>query len=61
MLNGVAIVMNDVTDSATKDTGALIVEGGVGIEKSVNIGGNLKVLQVYQHLLVLVQLLVIYL
>ena len=41
--NGVAIVMNDVTDSATKDTGALIVEGGVGIEKSVNIGGNLGV------------------
>ena len=41
--NGVAIVMADVTDSATKDTGALIVEGGVGIEKSVNIGGNLNV------------------
>ena len=41
--NGVAIVMNDVTDSATKDTGALTVEGGVGIEKSVNIGGNLGV------------------
>ena len=41
--NGVAIVMNDVTDSSTKDTGALIVEGGVGIEKSVNIGANLKV------------------
>ena len=41
--NGVAIVMADVTDSATKDTGALIVEGGVGIEKSVNIGANLKV------------------
>ena len=41
--NGVAIVMNDTTDSATKDTGALIVEGGVGIEKSVNIGGNLGV------------------
>ena len=41
--NGVAIVMNDVTDSATKDTGALIVEGGVGIEKSVNIGGNLGI------------------
>jgi len=40
--NGVAIVMADVTDSATKDTGALIVEGGVGIEKSVNIGGNLS-------------------
>ena len=41
--NGVAIVMNDVTDSATKDTGALTVEGGVGIEKSVNIGGNLGI------------------
>ena len=41
--NGVAIVMADVTDSATKDTGALIVEGGVGIEKSVNIGGNINV------------------
>jgi len=41
--NGVAIVMADVTDSATKDTGALTVEGGVGIEKSVNIGGNIKV------------------
>ena len=41
--NGVAIVMADVTDSATKDTGALTVEGGVGIEKSVNIGGNLGV------------------
>ena len=41
--NGVAIVMADVTDSATKDTGALIVEGGVGIEKSVNIGANINV------------------
>ena len=41
--NGVAVVMADVTDSATKDTGALIVEGGVGIEKSVNIGANIKV------------------
>ena len=35
--------MDDVTDSSTKDTGALTVEGGVGIEKSVNIGGNLGV------------------
>ena len=41
--NGVAIIMNDTTDSATKDSGALIVDGGVGIEKSVNIGGNIKV------------------
>ena len=42
MLNGVAVLMADVTDSSTKDNGALIVEGGVGIEKSVNIGGNLS-------------------
>lgn len=34
---------SDTTDSTTKDNGAIIVEGGVGIEKSVNIGGNLKV------------------
>ena len=41
--SGVAVLFEDTTDSATKDTGALIVEGGVGIEKSVNIGGNLGV------------------
>ena len=42
-LSGVAVLVEDTTDSSTKDTGALIVEGGVGIEKSVNIGANLKV------------------
>ena len=31
-LNGVAVLVEDTTDSATKDSGALIVEGGVGIE-----------------------------
>ncbi len=41
--NGVAVVLSDITDSATKDTGALILQGGAGIEKSVNIGGNLTV------------------
>ena len=41
--NGVSIIMADVTDSSTKDNGALVVEGGVGIEKSANIGGNIKV------------------
>jgi len=34
---------SDTTDSTTKDNGAIIVEGGVGIEKSVNIGGNISV------------------
>jgi len=34
---------SDTTDSTNKDTGAIIVEGGIGVEKSVNIGGNLNV------------------
>lgn len=34
---------SDTTDSINKDTGSIIVEGGIGIEKSVNIGGNLSV------------------
>lgn len=34
---------SNTTDSTTKDTGAVVVEGGVGIEKSLNVGGNLKV------------------
>ena len=34
---------DDGTDSTTKDNGSVVFEGGIGIEKSVNIGGNLKV------------------
>ena len=34
---------SDTTDSTTKDNGSIIVEGGIGIEKSVNIGGNISV------------------
>ena len=34
--------INVPTESDTKDTGALIVEGGVGIEKNLNVGGNLN-------------------
>jgi len=37
------VEFQDVTDSTDKDTGALVVEGGIGVEKSVNIGGNLEV------------------
>ena len=33
----------NVTDSSTKDTGALIVEGGAGIEKNLTVGIDLKV------------------
>ncbi len=37
------IKINNVTDSTDKDTGALVVEGGVGIEKNLNVGANLTV------------------
>jgi len=33
----------DVTDSTTKDTGSVILEGGLGVEKAVNIGTTLGV------------------
>ena len=39
---GADIRINIATESNTKDTGALIVEGGVGIEKNLNVGGNLN-------------------
>lgn len=38
-----ALTVNSTTDSSDKDTGSLITQGGVGIEKSVFIGGNLSV------------------
>lgn len=41
--NGVSIVIGDTTESNDKDTGALVVEGGVGIEKNLSVGGNLNV------------------
>jgi len=40
---GVQIVIGDSTESTDKDTGALVVEGGVGIEKNLNVGGNISV------------------
>ncbi len=42
-LNGAAVILSDVTQSNNKDSGALIVEGGVGIEKNLNVGGNFLV------------------
>ena len=41
--NGSIIHFNYTTQSITKDTGALVVEGGVGIEKNLNVGGHLTV------------------
>ena len=40
---GADVRFNIATQSTTKDNGAVIVEGGVGIEKNVNVGGNLIV------------------
>jgi hypothetical protein len=40
---GADIRINITTESDTIDTGALIVEGGVGIEKNLNVGGNINV------------------
>lgn len=39
---GLTLITN-TTDSTNKDTGALVLEGGLGVEKSVNVGLNLGV------------------
>ena len=39
---GITTVQN-TTDSDSKDTGALVVDGGVGIEKNLNVGAGLSV------------------
>ena len=41
--NTVALTLLDTTQSNSKDTGSLVTEGGVGIEKNLNVGGNLNV------------------
>ena len=40
---GSDVRFNIATQSTSKDTGAVIVEGGLGIEKNINVGGNLAV------------------
>ena len=35
-----AVTLANTTGSTTKDTGALIVEGGVGVEQNLNVGGT---------------------
>ena len=40
--NGLVVAAN-TTDSTDKDTGSIVVEGGVGIEKNLNVGGNFGV------------------
>ena len=38
---GADVRFNIATNSTSKDTGAVIVEGGVGIEKDLNVGGGI--------------------
>lgn len=40
---GADVRFNIATNSTSKDTGAVIVEGGVGIEKDLNVGGGVTV------------------
>lgn len=37
------VLIADTTQSDNKDTGSLVIEGGVGIEKNANVGGILRV------------------
>lgn len=38
-----AVTIADTTQSTTKDTGCLVVEGGIGVEKNATVGGTLAV------------------
>lgn len=38
-----AVTISNTTQSTNKDTGALIVDGGVGVEKNLNVGGDAAV------------------
>ena len=37
------VTITDTTQSHNKDTGSLILEGGLGVEKNTNVGGNFQV------------------
>lgn len=37
------VLVSDTTQSTDKDTGSIVTEGGVGIEKNLNVGGNAAV------------------
>lgn len=37
------VLISDTTQSDNKDTGALVIDGGIGVEKNANVGGVLRV------------------
>jgi hypothetical protein len=39
----VPVVISDTTQSTSKDTGCLILEGGLGVEKDAKIGGSVEI------------------
>ena len=42
-ITGAITKFNNTTQSTTKDNGSVVFEGGVGIEKNLNVGGHLTV------------------
>lgn len=36
------LLVSDTTQSTNKDTGSIIMEGGLGVEKNINAGGNIS-------------------
>ena len=43
LLSSGTVQINDTTESTDKDTGAVVINGGVGIEKNLNVGIGLTV------------------
>ena len=40
---GGRLTINDDTQSTSKDSGSFVTEGGVGIERDLNVGGNTNI------------------
>lgn len=36
------LLVSDTTQSTNKDTGSIVIEGGLGVEKNINAGGNIN-------------------
>jgi hypothetical protein len=43
------LTVTDTTDSTDKDTGSIITEGGIGVEKSIGLGANLLLQKEVDH------------